>query len=140
MDGSKTSVLINLARKRGTLRPRDLDALHIPRDYLWRFHQKGILDRSGRGLYRLPDAEISEYHSIAEASNRVPKGVVCLLSALSFHGLTTQLPFEVWMAIDRKARLPKSDHPPLHIVRFSGSALNHGVEDHQIEGLSVKVY
>jgi predicted transcriptional regulator of viral defense system len=140
MSDPKTTVLLDIARKRGTLRPRDLDALGIPREYLWRYHQQGILDRRGRGLYSFPDAEVTEYHTLAQASKRTPKGVVCLLSALSFHKTTTQLPLEVWLAIDRKARRPKSDYPLLHIVRFSGIALTSGVEEHQIEGITVKVY
>jgi predicted transcriptional regulator of viral defense system len=90
-------------------------------------------------MYVLADAEITEHHSLAEACRRVPRGVICLLSALRFHGLTTQAPFEVWLAIDRKARMPKVDHPPLRIVRFSGLDLNQGVETHSVEGVPVAV-
>ena len=93
-----------------------------------------------RGLYTLADADVSEHQSLAEASKRIPHGVICLLSALRFHGLTTQAPFEVWVAVDVKARKPGSNGLPLRIVRFSGAALRSGVEDQLIQGVAVKVY
>lgn len=85
-------------------------------------------------------AAVTENHSLAEAAQRVPHGVVCLLSALRFHGVTTELPHDVWMAIERSARRPKSPDLSLRIVRFSGQALTSGVEDHTIEGVDVNVY
>jgi len=97
------------------------------------------VERVGRGLYRLARAETSEHITLAEAAKLVPNGVVCLLSALSFHGLTTQIPHEVWMAIDVKARRPKVAGVPLRIVRFSGKALTAGVEIHRIDGVPVKI-
>ena len=87
----------------------------------------------------LADADVTEYHSLAEACKRVPHGVVCLLSALRMHELTTQVPFEVWLAIDRKARLPKVEYPPMRIVRFSAKDLANGVEGHNVEGVPVRV-
>src|SRR5207302_4567454 len=81
----------------------------------------------------------TEHHSLAEVCKRVPHGVICLLSALRFHGLTTQSPFEVWLAIDRKARFPRVEHPTLRIVRFSSQALSEGVEEHDVEGVPVRV-
>ncbi len=132
--------LLEIIKQEGVIRPRDIDKYQIPRNYLYRLHRDGVVVRVGRGLYMLPDAEITEHHSLVEASKRVPKGVICLLSALRFHELTTQAPFEVWMAIDPKMWLPQVDNPPLHIVRFSGQALNLGVEEHSIEGVPVKVY
>jgi predicted transcriptional regulator of viral defense system len=74
------------------------------------------------------------------ASRAVPRGVICLLAALSFHGIGTQLPSEVWMAIDRRARRPRLRYPPLRIVRFTGGALTKGIESHTIEGQSVRIY
>jgi len=131
--------VLALARKRGLLRARDLVAKGIPRVTLTRLVHAGRIARVGRGLYSLPGADVSEHHALAAASRRVPRGVVCLLSALRFHGLTTQQPFEVWMAVDRKARRPAVDHPPLRIVRFSGAALTDGVETHELEGVTVRV-
>ncbi len=96
--------------------------------------------RIGRGLYRLSDGNFTEHHSLVVACKRAPHGVICLLSALSFHEIGAQLPFEVWLAIDRKARLPRFDYPPMRFVRFSGQTLTTGVENHQIEGVTVPVY
>lgn len=140
MKYSRTDKIIELARMTGVIRPRDLDAYGIPREYLRRLCNKGVLERRSRGIYALTDADLTEHHSMVLVSKRVPKGVVCLLSALRFHRLTTQAPFEIWMAIDRKARLPKTEGVPLHIVRFSAAALTEGVEHHQVEGMEVPVY
>lgn len=140
MKYSRTDKIIELARITGVIRPRDLDASGIPREYLRRLCNKGVLERRSRGIYALADADLTENHSMVLASKRVPRGVVCLLSALRFHRLTTQAPFEIWMAIDRKARLPKTEGVPLHIVRFSAAALTEGVEHHQVEGMEVPVY
>ena len=101
---------------------RDL-ALNISREYLNKLYTEGVLDRPSRGLYVLPDSEPSEHRTIVEACKLVPKGIVCLLTALRIHELTTQSPFEVWMAIGEKARRPKIDYPPLRIVRHSGQSL-----------------
>ncbi len=140
MGRSKTRQVLEYARNRGVLRSRDLEAHGIHREYLRRLESQGLLMRSGRGIYTLVDTELTENHSLAEASQRVPHGIVCLLSALRFHGITTQAPFEVWMAIDHKARSPKEDILPMRIVYMSGSALRLGVEEHQIEGVAVQIY
>jgi len=132
--------ILAILKQEGVLRPRDLDAYHIPRRYLSRLYQQGLLDRSSRGLYIAAGTEMSERQSIVEVSKRIPAGVVCLLSALSIHGLTTQSPFEVWLAIDPKARRPQLHDLPLRIARFSGDALTDGVEYHKIDGMNVPVY
>lgn len=134
-----TQRLIDLTRRHGVLRAGDLKEHGIPRVYLTRLVGDGVLERSSRGVYVLSEAEVTENHSLAEACRRIPHGVICLLSALRFHGLTTQSPFEVWLAIDRKARLPKVDYPPLRVVRFSGPDLTQGVATHNVEGVGVKV-
>lgn len=137
---TRTDKILELVRKVGVLRPRDLDSSNIPRTYLSRLCEAGKLQRIGRGLYVLPNSSVTENHSLAEACKRVPKGVVSLLSALRFHNLTTQSPFEVWLAIGEKAWRPRMEYPPLRIVRFSQATLNAGVEKHQIEGVTVHVY
>lgn len=131
--------LIKLARSKGLIRPRDLAALEISRVSLTRAVRSGKLERVGRGLYGLPGREVSAHGSLAEVARRVPKGVVCLISALRFHGLSTQAPFEVWLAIENKALAPKLDYPPLRIVRFSGAAFTEGVEEHVVDGVVVRV-
>ena len=132
--------ILTLLKQEGVLRPRDLDAYRIPRRYLSRLHQRGLLNRSARGLYTAAHAELSEKQTIVEVSKRIPKGTICLLSALSIHGITTQSPLEVWIAIDRKAWLPQVKDLPVRIVRFSGAALSSGIEHHMIDGVNVPVY
>ncbi len=118
------------------IRPRDVASAGVTRAEIARLVEAGTLERVGRGLYVPAGANVTEHHTLVE---RVPKGIVCLLSALQFHGLTTQTPHEVWLAIDVKARKPTTDWPPLRIVRFSGRALAYGVEPHVIEGVEVSV-
>src|SRR5690554_3829221 len=105
MASVKQARVIELIRSLGVARPKELARHGISREYLRLLVQQGLVERIGRGLYSLPDADLSENHTLAEASKRVPRGVVCLLSALRFHELTTQAPSKVWMAIDVKARL-----------------------------------
>lgn len=140
VSGSKSKQVLDIARQAGILRPRDLTQHGIPSVYLRRLHRRGLLVQSGRGLYMLPHSDLTANHSLAEACKRVPHGVVCLLSALRFHGLTTQAPFEVWLTIDRKARAPRIESPPPRLVRMSGEALSAGIEEHRIEGVTVRVY
>lgn len=123
--------------RRGAVRPRDLTG--ISRAALARLVDAGKLERVARGLYVPTGAKLTEHHTLVEATKRVPAGVVCLLSALRFHGMTTQNPHEVWLAIDVKARKPTADWPPLRIVRFSGKALAYGVEERVIEGVAVRI-
>ncbi len=132
--------VLELVKNAGVLRPRDLDTYGIPRIYLSRLLGAGKLQRIGRGLYILPSSNVSEHRSLAEACKRIPKGVVCLLSALRFHELTTQSPFEIWLAIGEKAWRPRVEYPPLRIVRFSSAALEAGMEEHRIEGVIVPVF
>jgi len=133
--------LLRLTRRAGILRPRDLDEHGIPRQYLSLLQRRGLIRRAGRGLYVPADAEnATENHTIAMACKRVPSGVVCLLSALRLHGMTTHAPFEVWMALDPRAWLPKLDHPPVRFVRFSRAALAEGVQQRKIEGVEVRFY
>lgn len=140
MELSRIDTIISLAKEKGMIRPRDLDGYGIPRTYLSRLCDKGKLERLSRGIYAVPSSGITEHYSLVQTSKRVPKGVICLLSALRFVDLTTQSPSDIWIAIDRKARLPKSDGLPLRFVRFSGEALYSGVELHVIEGVEIKVY
>ncbi|MDY6781712.1 MAG: type IV toxin-antitoxin system AbiEi family antitoxin domain-containing protein [Cyanobacteriota bacterium] len=136
----KTEQALALARDVGVIRAKDLEDRGIHREYVRQLEEQGLLMRSGRGIYTCLDAELTESHSLVEAQARVPHGRICLLSALSFHQLTTQAPFEVWLAIDQKARSPKEELIPLRIVYMSGQALEAGIEEHEIEGVPVKIY
>ena len=137
---SPTEMTLRLVREAGILRPRELANHGIPRQYLRILELAGHIRRIGRGMYVVAGAQATESHTIAEACKRVPGGVVCLLSALRHHGLTTQLPHEVWLALDEKAWMPVVDYPPLRIVRFSGQALTSHVQERKIEGVRVRVY
>jgi predicted transcriptional regulator of viral defense system len=94
-EGSQASWVLAMARRLGMLRARDLSAVGIPRGHLTRLVKRGQLERIGRGLYRLPDSEVGEHHTLAQVAKRIPNAVVCLLSALRFHNLTTQAPSQV---------------------------------------------
>ncbi|MBI4510800.1 MAG: type IV toxin-antitoxin system AbiEi family antitoxin domain-containing protein [Deltaproteobacteria bacterium] len=135
---SKTDTLMRLARK-GPVRARDLDDAGIPRAYLQRLCDRGVLERVDRGLYRLIEVPATELSSLAEVAKRVPHAIVCLLSALQIHGLTTESPHAVWVIIDRRARMPKLAYPKLEVVRASGSAREHGVETRVIDGVKVQL-
>lgn len=132
--------ILKLAARQHLVRPRDVEALGIARAFLTRLQRRGLLERRAWGVYVLADAPVSEHHSLALAANLVPRGVICLLSALRFHGLTTQDPHEVWMAIDVKARKPSVEFPVLRIVRFSGRSLAEGIQTHLIESVPVRIY
>lgn len=138
MDNSHQRIL-QLAAKRGLIRPRDLSERGLPTVALTRLVRQGLLQRVERGLYAIPDRPVSEYSALVEVARKHPQSIVCLLSALRLHELTTQSPFEIWLAIPNKARAPKMNYPPLRIVRFSGAALTEGVEEHLIDGVPVHV-
>ena len=129
-----------MASKQPLVRPRDVETRGIARESLLRLYRRGLLVRPARGVYALAESPVTEHHSLAVAAKLVPRSVVCLLSALRFHGLTTQDPHEVWIAIDFKAHKPSLASPALRVVRFSGRALVEGVEAHEIEGVRVQVY
>ncbi len=132
--------VLKIAESEGIIRPRDLDRHGIPRKYLSLLFHQGLLDRVDRGMYSCRDAEVSENVALAQAAKRVPRGVICLLSALRFHEIGTQNPHEVWIAIHPKARRPRVGYPPLRIVRFSGEALAEGIVQRRIGTVPVKIY
>ena len=140
MGKPETDEILDLVREAGLVRPRDLEAAGFPEGSLSQLARRGLLERVGRGLYALPGAPSSEHRSLAEVSKRTPRGVICLLSALRFHGLTTQAPPEVWLAIGHKDRAPRPDGVRLRTVRVSGEARDVGVETHVVEGVPVRVY
>ena len=140
MNNKRYKQVLDILDESGIIRPKDLDLHGIPREYLVRLRKLGLVKRTGRGLYIKSDMKPGEHYSLAEAAKKVPKGVVCLLSALNFHKLTSEIPFEVWMAIDVKAWMPGGGNVPLRIVRFSKEALLTGIEDHIIEGVKVRIY
>ncbi|MCH8846809.1 MAG: type IV toxin-antitoxin system AbiEi family antitoxin domain-containing protein [Proteobacteria bacterium] len=136
----KSEKVLNLARERGVLHTRDLNDYGIQREYLSRLCKQGRLIRVGRGRYVLPDMEISENYNLALVAKAIPRAVISLLSALRFHDIGTQSPFQVWIAIQNRAASPRIDNPTVRIFRFSGEAFSEGIEEHNVDGVNVKVY
>ena len=131
---------VELLEKRGAMRRMELGDAGVHPETLARLVEKGLLTRVARGLYQLTDADITAPHDLAEVAKLVPKGVICLVSALQFHELTLQTPSRVWLAIGAKARKPRIDFPPIRVVRFGERALSLGVETHTVDGVPVPVF
>lgn len=129
-----------LLEQRGIVRLSEFTASGITAATIGRMLENGEVLRLARGLYQLPDAPLDVHHSLAEAAKKLPKGVVCLVSALAYHDLTDQLPRAVWMAIGTKDWEPKTDTPPIRTVRFTDALLSDDVLTEQIEGVQVKVF
>lgn len=132
--------ILELAREKGIIRAEDVEAVGISRNYLYRMHKEGLLEKSAVGLYTLPEAPLTENSSLAEIAKRLPHAVVCLISALSYHGLTTQIPHELWLTIPRGSWRPDVEYPPLNLTYVSGPAYAYGVQEHVINGVTVKIY
>lgn len=137
---SKRQQVIELLQALSVVRPKDLQARGLPKDYLYILAGEGVIERIGRGLYQWPGKDLGRNQSLAEVSIRAPKAVVTLLSALNFHNITTQNPHQIWLAIDRKAWRPEISYPPVRFVTMSGEALHVGVETHLIDGVPIKVF
>jgi predicted transcriptional regulator of viral defense system len=132
--------LMQLLEDQPLARARDLKAAGIDAPTIARAVRAGAVIRAGRGLYQLPGSELDLESTLAEASKRVPKGVICMISALAHHQLTDQMPRKVWMAIGPRDWEPAVDYPPLRIVRLRSPYLEYGIERHLISGVAVPVY
>ncbi|TLM79522.1 type IV toxin-antitoxin system AbiEi family antitoxin domain-containing protein [Microbulbifer harenosus] len=132
--------VLDLARQKGLLRTSDLDAIDAPRVVLTRLTAAGLLDKVGRGLYRLPNYPGSEHEGLVTIATKVPQAVFCLLSSLQFHELTTQLPRQIWIAMPRGSHVPRIDYPPIKMVQMSGEVYNAGIEEHLRDGVKLRVY
>jgi predicted transcriptional regulator of viral defense system len=137
---TKTEALKVLVRKQRLIRTADLNKLEIDRKYLERFVSQGLLVKLQRGLYAAPDSNLTENRGLLEVTRKVPKAVICLLSALRFHEVTTQSPHEVWVALDVRSWKPTLSYPPIRWVRLSGRPLEFGVREHIIDGVKLRVY
>lgn len=132
--------VLKLAKIHGVIQVRDLRKRGIHPEYLRRLYEKGQLIKLARGQYALPDSHVSEHHSLVVVAKAAPNAVICLVSALLFHNIGTQMPYEVWIAIERRSAAPRSDNPAIRVFRFSGPAYTEGIEKHLIEGVEVKIY
>jgi predicted transcriptional regulator of viral defense system len=137
---SQRELAETLLKKQGIMRLVELREAGITAATMSRMERAGEVIRLARGVYQLSDADLDANHSLAAAAKRVPKGVVCLVSSLAFHGLTDQLPPKVWMAIGPKDWSPRGIGASIRIVRFTDGLLRDGIETHVIEGVSVKVF
>ena len=131
--------ILQIVREKGMVRARDLAASGVSPTHLQRLYEQGLLLRSGRGIYLPVDADLEENASLAEVALRVPAGIFCLLTALQFHGLTTQLPHQVWIALPSRAHRPRLDYPSLRVIRMSGEALTAGIEEHASSNQTLRV-
>lgn len=136
---SMTPAQLQAAGVGAFFRPRDVLPLGISFHRLQRLVGAGTVVRIGGGLYRLSEAEPDEYETIAMVASAAPDSIVCLLSALQVHGIGTQSPHLVWLAIDRKARIPKRLPAKVRVVRFSGPMLTYGVVTHSMQGVKVRL-
>ncbi len=135
-----TQRVLELASQKGLLRASDLNAIEAPRIVLTRLTAAGLLDKVGRGLYRLPSHSGSEHESLATVATRAPQAVFCLLTALQFHELTTQLPRQIWIAMPRGSHVPRIDYPPIKMVQMTGNVYSEGIETVERDGVRLRVY
>lgn len=124
----------------GMLKMAEAVKAGVHRGTLYALRDTGVLEQLGRGLYRLADAPPLGHPDLVTVGRRAPKGVICLLSALTFHGLTTEIPHEVYLAVPRNAEPPRIDHPPVRVFRVGERAFAEGVETHILDGVPVRVY
>ena len=137
---TQTQRVLELTRQRGLLRSRDLQTVNAPRVILTRMTASGQLEKVGRGLYRLPQTQMSADESLNAIAIKVPQAVFCLLTALQFHGLTTQLPRQVWLAMPRGSHAPRIDYPPIRMVQYSGQSYSQGIEVFERDQVLLRVY
>ena len=137
---SHSQRVLDLAREKGILRTADLQILGAPRVVLTRLAASGQLQKIGRGLYRLPGIDVSEHEGLTTIAIKVPQAVFCLLTALQFHELTTQLPRRVWIAMPRGSHAPRIDHPPIKMVQFTGAGHSEGIEVFERDQVQLRVY
>ncbi|MBK9990941.1 MAG: AbiEi antitoxin N-terminal domain-containing protein [Verrucomicrobia bacterium] len=137
MNPRKTKHLMKAFKTATMLPSKELEARGLQRGDIQAAVRSGVISRVASGLYRFSEAEVTENHSLVQASRIVPHGVVCLLSALRFHETTTQAPHEVWLAVPRDSWRPKAKG--IRLVQFAKNALGEGIEAHKIEGAVVRV-
>lgn len=140
MSASQSEQILQLAQRQRLLSAADVRAHGWSPQLLLKLEQSGKLQRVTRGHYSLPDGPITEHQSLIEVCRRVPKAVVCLLSALQLHEIGTQLPFEVWIALPEATQTPALDNPALRIARLRGEAYSEGIETLVEHGSTIRVY
>jgi predicted transcriptional regulator of viral defense system len=137
---SQQNQALSLLKQQGMVRLSEFTKVGVTAATVGRMKEKGLVTQLGRGLYQLSGSSLDANHTLAEAAKHVPRGVICLVSALAFHDLTDTIPSRVWMAIGPKDRHSRVTRPPLQLVRFRPELLRAGVETHRIESVPVKIY
>lgn len=137
---SQRERLLKLLRSTPVVRSREISAKGIDRKTVQRMVDAGEIRRISRGLYNLADVDTQRHQTLVEAQKSIESGVICLLSALSFHEIGKQMPRDVWMAVARGSRTVRAGSVPVRVVAFSGSAFSEGVEEHDLSGAKVRVY
>lgn len=137
---TKRQQVLDFMHQQTVVRPNDLLKAGLPKDYLHQLTKEGLVERLGRGLYQLPNSDITEWTGYVELQSRLPKGIFCLLSALVFHNIGTQNPHKLWITIASKAWRPSIDYPPVRFITMSGDALDRCIETHRIEGVNIRIY
>jgi len=132
--------ILNIIKKKGMIKSNDLEKIGVYRNLIYDMCNEGLLVRQSRGIYSAPNVDFAEYPSFVEVCKKSESSIICLLSALSFHGITTQLPHEVWIAVKRGSWIPKYDNPPVNVTVVSVESFDFGVEKHRINGVEIKVY
>ena len=140
MPAKREAQILRIIEKLGVVRPAELQPYGVSRVQLAQLVREGLVERQARGLYVASRHSITANHSLVQVAKRIPGGTLCLLTALRFHGLTTQSPAEVWVALPEKARRPRLDYPRLRVARFSGLSLTEGIEVHRLEHVDVRIY
>ncbi len=135
-----TEKIFKIANERGIIQAKDLEEIGITRNHLYELCKKGKLQRISRGMYMLPDAEINEYQPLIEITKKIPSAVICLISALYFHELTTQLPNEIWIAVPVNTWRPKFEYPKLNYTVLNEKTYRFGIQAFNLHGTNVKVY
>jgi predicted transcriptional regulator of viral defense system len=138
-DSNQAEKVLGLAADLGVLRGRDLKALNLHHEHLRRLCRQGRLIRVSRGLYRLPDTDVTEHATLVLAAKRFPNSIACLLTALRFHGMGTQSPRDVWMAVRRGTAIPRRGNLPVRFMVFSDASFDAGVEQHMLENVAVRI-
>jgi len=136
----KRTLILDMAKTRGVVRPKDVARLGVSPSYLALLAREGTVCRVGRGLYRANSHEASESHTMVQAVLSQTGAVVCLLSALAFHRVGTQLPPQVWIAVPYGTRLSKTDHPPRRVIVMREPSHGAGIERHEVEGVVLPVF
>jgi predicted transcriptional regulator of viral defense system len=127
-------------RHGGVLRMSEALSAGIHRRMLYAMLEVGVVEQLSRGLYRLSDLPPLGNPDFVSVSLKIPNGAICLISALAYHEITTQVPHEVYVALDRGTEAPRLGHPPLRVFWFSGESFTIGIEKHKIDGVPVRIY